>query len=99
MLRATGPSGALRVGYQWAADLGPWKLVPSDDRPRAFALHAQIIRHHRYWIEQRPLDLALTFGSCEWLWRDVEVVWNGDAVSVIVAERPIVSERAVIEHT
>ena len=97
MLRATGPSGALRVGYQWAADLGAWKMAPSENRPTAFTLTARITRHHSYWMEQGPLDLALTFGRCEWLWRDVEVMRDGDVVSVILAERPIVSEPAPVE--
>ena len=96
MLRATGPSGALRVGYQWAADLGAWTLAPSESRPKAFALTSRITRHHSYWIDQGPLDLALTFGRCEWLWRDVEVRRDGDTVLVVLAERPIVSEPASV---
>lgn len=96
MLRATGPSGALRVGYQWAADLGAWKLTPSEDRPKAFVLNARIIRQHQYWIEQDQLDLALTLGTCEWLWRGVEVIRDGAEVSVILAELPIVSENVVM---
>ena len=95
-MRASGTSGALRVGYQWAADLGAWEMAPDRAVPKAYALRSTIIQRHAYWITQEPLDLALTFGATEWLWRGVAVMTDGDEITVILAEKPIVCERASV---
>jgi hypothetical protein len=92
-IRATGPSGTLRVGYQWAADLGAWRMEPSADHPHAFVLRSTVLRRHDYWFTQYPMDLALRLGGTEWLWRGVSVAREGDLVAVTLSERPVVSDR------
>lgn len=92
-LRASGPAGCLRVGYQWAADLGAWTLEPDADHCGAFRLVAALRRTHAYWFDQAPIDLVLTLGNTEWIWRGVEVERGPQGVSVVLAERPIVSDR------
>lgn len=94
-MRATGPSGTLRAGYQWAADLGTWEIAAASEpgKPAAFAFSSRITRQHDYWIEQETLDLSLAIGSTEWLWRGITVSRDGTSVSVVLTERPVVSER------
>lgn len=97
-MRATGPSGTLRAGYQWAADLSSWEIVAAEGHePPGFAFSSRITRQDDYWVEQAPLDLALASGQTEWLWRGVALVREGDTVRVVLTERPIVTERAVLE--
>lgn len=93
-MRARGEAGALRVGYQVAADLGAWEMVLAQRLPRAYLFRAVVTREHPYWITQEPLDLSLTVATVEWLWRGVTVTRDGAYVTVELAERPIVSERS-----
>ena len=93
MLRATGTSGVLRVGYQWAADLGAWIIEPQG-MPAVFVLRTNVERRHDYWYEQEPIDLALAFGTTEWVWRGVTVNrLTVNEISVALVERPVVAER------
>lgn len=96
MLRASGPAGTLRVGYQVAAELGAWDMELAAQRlPPTFIFHAAVRREHAYWITQEPLDLVLSLGSAEWLWRGVVVGRApGGRIRIELTERPIVSERA-----
>lgn len=97
MLRASGPSGTLRVGYQVAAELGHWEMVLAAQLPRTFTFSATVQREHAYWITQEPLDLVLTLGTAEWLWRGITLKREGPRVIVDLAERPIVSDRAPLD--
>lgn len=93
-MRASGTAGALRVSYQVAADLGAWEIVLAPRLPRVFTFSGTVLREHTYWITQAPLDLVLSLGSSEWLWRGVTVTRAGDKIHIELTERPIVSERA-----
>lgn len=93
-MRARGPGGELRVGYQRAARLGAWEIVLESRLPRTFTFRSMIFDEHDYWITQRPLDLVLSLGMTEWVWRDVAPARNGRAISMALTERPIVSDRA-----
>lgn len=95
-MRATGNEGTLRVGYQVAAELGRWEMAQAPQVPRTFRFTAQVEREHAYWITQKPLDLVLSLGTAEWLWRDIVVERKGDRVEITLSERPIVSERAPV---
>lgn len=96
-MRASGTAGALRVGYQWAADLGAWEMTPDPISRVAFVLRSTIVDRHDYWLHQAPIDLVLALGTTEWLWRDVALVrGDDDAISVVLAELPIVSERVLV---
>lgn len=92
-MRARGETGALRVGYQVAADLGAWEMILAPRLPRAYLFRAVVTREHPYWITQEPLDISLTVATVEWLWRGVTIVRDGHYITVELAERPIVSER------
>ena len=97
MFRASGPSGLLRVGYQVAAEIGPWDITLAPRLPRSFLFIGRLGRAHAYWMTQTPLDLMVALGSVEWLWRDVVVEHVGDGeISIELRDRPIVSERAVM---
>lgn len=93
-MRASGPSGVLRAGYQWAADLGAWEIAPHA-APATFTLRAHVLTQHDYWMQQDSLDVAILLGRVEWLWRGVTVHRDGDTVTVLLTERPIVSERSI----
>lgn len=93
MLRASGPYGELRVSYQHAARLGPWTIEPTDGVGAAFVFRSTITEEDRHWMRQKPLDIILPVGNVEWIWRDVELTRDGVAVSMPVAERPIVEAR------
>ena len=99
-MRASGSSGVLRVGYQWAADLGPWELVPDPATRKAYVLRARITSLNSYWLDREPLDLVLTVSNVEWLWRGVTLARGPDGrdVSIVLREMPIVSERVSAVH-
>ena len=96
MIRASGPTGVLRVGYQWAAQLGPWEMAAAAGKP-AFAFHARVQAESLFWMAERPLDLVLMLGQVEWVWRGVEPVREGATVRLTLTERPVVSERAPMQ--
>lgn len=68
-MRVTGNAGELRVGYQVAAQLGPWEITPSGLSSYRFT--ATVLHEHAYWFTKRPLDLVLGLGGTEWAWRGV----------------------------
>ena len=95
-IRASGDTGALRVGHQWAATLGEWTLAPRDVVPREWAFEARVTRQDEFWFTQRPIDLVLAVGTAEWVWRGVEVEMDGRRVAIVLRERPIVDSRVAV---
>lgn len=68
-MRASGPSGELRYGYQIAAQIGPWVITAASSG--GFAFSAPTLASDEVWLAQRPLDLVLAIGQTEWIWRAV----------------------------
>lgn len=99
-MKASGSYGELRVGYQRAARLTNWQIIPADGYPRrfGFVFTATVAEEHAYWVTQEPLDLALWLGNAEWLWRGIVPRRDGVRLTVSLAERPIVSERAPVSQ-
>lgn len=95
-MRVSGQRGYLRVGYQWAAGLGAWEIAPSGE-PRTFQFTSTVLDEHDYWMRQTPIDLVLSLGTAEWVWRDVTLVRERDAVTIVLTERPVVDERVVVD--
>lgn len=89
-MRASGPSGELRCGYQQAARLGAWTLELEARLPRAYTLRARVVSQQDFWITQRPIDIVLHVAQTEWIWRDVSLSQDGDAVVVHIGDKPIV---------
>ena len=96
MIRASGPSGVLRVAYQVAARLGPWEIVVSRALPHPFEFRSTVIEAQAYWLPQRPLDLVWAIGQTEWIWRDGTAQSADAVVTIELTERPIVSDRAPV---
>lgn len=71
MLRVSGTAGAVRVGYQVAAQLGAWRLELLPVVPKAYRVEAQIRAVSEYWLAQTPLDLVLDMGTQQWTWRAI----------------------------
>lgn len=91
-MRASGESGALRVGYQPAAALGTWTLTLEPRLPRSFVLRAKVLNEHAFWSKQRPMDLVLRLATVEWIWRGINFHKEGDEIVVELSEKPIVEE-------
>lgn len=92
-MKVTGQRGELRVGYQVAARLGSWEIVPGPHA--AFQLTATIHDEHEVWSGQPgPKDLVLSLGSAEWSWSGVSPERRGEHVVVVLTERPAVTVRA-----
>ncbi len=83
MVRFSGVSGELRVGYQKAARLTSWKL---EDKIVEAKLDPQSVSW--FWLERRPLDLYLDVGRHKWKWRGVDLVTDqGHAKIILHGER------------
>ena len=55
----------------------------------SWALDAKVICYNAYWLEHAPqLDLGLTVGPDEWLWRDVLPTVGGGRLSATVTGQP-----------
>ncbi len=96
-MRVTGQRGELRVGYQVAARLGRWEIVPIASQGAAFQFTATVESEHDYWFAKRPQDLVLAVGATEWLWRDVRYDQRGGEVLLVLTERPVVETRTTIQ--
>ena len=90
MVRVDGHTGALRVGYQLAADLGSWHLELLPELPRRYRLVAVVRATSAYWLAQRPLDVALDVASKRWLWRDITPVIDGAQVTIVAHGVPAI---------
>lgn len=91
MFRASGQYGELRVSYQHAARLGPWRIELERGQ---FVFRSTIIGENEHWIQQHPLDLVLPVANVVWIWRDVELARDGASVSLPLNERPITEPAA-----
>lgn len=78
------------MGYQEAAALGAWRMLPEGD---GFRFTARVVSEHPYWITQEPLDLSISVGRTEWLWRGVSVRRSGEDCVIHLVERPIIEGR------
>ena len=89
-LRVSGLRGQLRVGYQVAAELGPWRLALAPQLPRTYTVDAIVDQISAYWIAERPLVLALEVGRDMWVWAHVDPSIGGDTVTAVVCGAPTV---------
>ena len=90
MLRVTGLSGQLRVGYQVAAELGPWRLELAPQLPRQYEVHARVYRTDAYWLSERPMTLTLDVGSDVWAWAVAEPEVGGHELMAIATGTPAI---------
>lgn len=88
-----GPRGTIRCGYQTAATLGAWSIVPR--APKGVSFEGALVDAHDYWLDQDPLDLVLAVGSTEWIWRGITVVRAEGRVYIDLLDRPIIEPRRV----
>lgn len=94
---AAGTRGTLRVGYQVAATLGPWRLTLAARLPAAYRLEAAVDRTHGFWITQGPFEVALAIGPDTWAWANVRVdVESRQAVALLVG-MPVVARGAAAD--
>ena len=92
-MRVSGVGGTLRVGYQEAATLARWEIVPLGTG--AYVFHGRVASAHPFWATQGPLDLVLTVGQTEMAWRGaVPSAAEGEDVTATLAQRPTVTEHA-----
>lgn len=77
-LSVRGQIGQLKVGYQTAAELGPWELSygPQPDNPEAgppqgWTFSATIGGIDGFWGQRDTFDLILSVGPQRWKWRQV----------------------------
>lgn len=89
-MRASGPCGELRYGYQVAARLGPW-VIARDEDARYFTFSGATLTTDEVWLAQRPLDLVLALGSIEWVWRDIMPTIVDGRVTLELTRRPDVA--------
>lgn len=68
-LRISGETGQVKVGYQQAAELGPWHLVygrteesPEGERVQAWNLKTTARDVNVVWLSRGVYDLVLPFG-------------------------------------
>jgi len=94
-MRASGPSGELRVCYQRAAVLRDWTLDQEPAVPRAYTFKASLTQVDPFWITQRPIDLVITVGLTSWHWRDIQPEIDAHTLSVTLRERPIIDSAMV----
>lgn len=90
MLQVSGLRGQLRVGYQVAAELGPWRLSLAPQLPRQYEVHARVYRTDAYWLSERPLTLTLEVGSDVWAWAKTEPEIGGDELGAVVRGMPTI---------
>lgn len=83
-----GREGRISVGRMVAATLGRWMLVPSEDRPHAYVLDAELRAADEFWITCHPQAVELVVGAATWIWDRVEVEYSGSwARAVMGAEQ------------
>ncbi len=81
-----GHSGRVMAGYQCAAHLGAWMLVPSG--PGRFSVTAQVGTVSEHWLAQEPLDLVLDVPGGEWHWHGVAPSRAVGSLAAVVRGRP-----------
>ena len=79
MVRFTGVSGELRVGYQKAARLKSWSL---QDKIVEAKLDPQSVNW--FWLNRRPLDLYLDIGRHRWKWKGVDLISEREHAKIIL---------------
>lgn len=85
-MRAVGPAGELRLGYQVAARLGSWTF--QEDRVEAAVEDA-----NEFFLDQPGAkSLWLRMGRKYWVWQTVDVVDAGRPMVVRVSGSPEVRE-------
>lgn len=89
-MRATGPYGEVRYGYQVAARTGKW-TIETQHGAAGFAFTALLAERDEIWLERKPLDLVLALGPFEWIWRDVLTRIEGSRIEIALTRRPDVA--------
>ena len=92
-MRASGQGGELRVGYQQAAQLGPWVLETSASPALPalrFTIEAPVSSVDQFWVTQAPMTLDLRFGRFHWVWDEVRPELVNGHVSVRVFGKPLI---------
>lgn len=85
-MNLTGISGKIKAGSQLAASLTAYSYTGTEGE---WTVEAKASEKNPYWLLNAPsLDLWLGVGSSWWIWKDVEVLHNGDAVTIKGAGRP-----------
>lgn len=74
----SGDHGIIRVGYQTAAVIGPWRLVRDEDTMGMVMNHtssgsATAKSIDKYWITQRPVSISMWMGAAWWTWDRAEI--------------------------
>lgn len=92
MREVRGQSGQVVAGYQLAASLGAWLLVPAG--AHRYTVSAAATHTSEHWLNYRPLRLVLDIGWSQWSWDSVELRWQGDRVTAVVTGRPRVDRVA-----
>lgn len=81
-------SGEVRYGYQPAAKVGRWEMMPKNEHVMTFKGAAAEVND--YWITQEPLDLMLRVGRTEWTWKGVTVTVADGSVYADLKDKPVV---------
>lgn len=88
-MKAEGPEGELRVGYQRAALLGRWTLDATPIVPMTkFAITARVRQTDSFWSTQSPMTLTLSFGLFRWEWERVTPLFENGSVQINVYGKP-----------
>ena len=95
MVRVEGHTGALRAGYQVAAQLGPWTLTVVEDEdcpgPRRYRYTARVLAVSDYWLTHTPISLSVDVGAARWTWPDVQPVIADQQITVSLTGTPSIS--------
>ncbi len=81
-----GQEGRIKVGYQVAAKLGPFSLVPIGQAK--WEVRAPVTSADAFWLSQSPKTLELTIGKQRWIWPGEGLTVEGGAVRGTVSGRP-----------
>jgi hypothetical protein len=81
-----GREGRIKVGYQQAARLGPFSLVPVGDTQ--WQVEATVTTTDAFWVTQKPRTLELTIGKQRWIWSKADLEIGGGLVRGTVTGRP-----------
>jgi hypothetical protein len=81
-----GREGRIKVGYQTAARLGSFSLVPVGESQ--WTVEASVTTADAFWITQRPQAVELTVGKQRWIWAGVSLEIGGGIVRGTVSGRP-----------
>lgn len=90
-MKASGPAGELRVGYQHAAVLGAWRLEMTPTIPMIRCdIEAAVVSSDAFWSTQRPMILDLRFGRFHWIWEQTMVTFTNGCVTTRVHGKPYI---------